>query len=254
MKTLCLILLVLFCQTGHAITAAKKHAIIELIEVSLLHDMVEPKVYSAIKNKNRDADGSEVTAKVRQRMDEAFYSDAIETFDEIFSEEELDATLAYYKSDLNKKWKMAMGQTFAVLLFDRLTPLIDEILETYPEAAEKEIDQIVMENVPELTEGKFEAEVIQSSLPVVLDFYGHSCPPCKRLAPILDDLSKQLQGRVKFFKAERNNCLALATKFKVEFVPTLLFFKEGKLVGKHVGYADKETLSAKLKDLFSESA
>jgi thioredoxin 1 len=108
-------------------------------------------------------------------------------------------------------------------------------------------------NVKAIAEADFEAEVVQAGQPVVVDFFATWCGPCKTLAPRLDKLAGEFGGRIKFVSVNIDQAQGLAARFKVEGVPTLLFFgKDGKLANASVGLVPAETLRAKLETLASK--
>lgn len=84
-------------------------------------------------------------------------------------------------------------------------------------------------------EGNFETAVEKSPVPVVVDFFATWCGPCKMVAPILEELSKEYSGKVKFGKVDIDESPGLASKFKIRGVPTMLMFKGGQPVENLVG-------------------
>ena len=97
-----------------------------------------------------------------------------------------------------------------------------------------------------LDEKNFESEVLKSSVPVLVDFWAPWCGPCKMIAPIIDELSVELQDKMKIAKINVDESPQLAGQFNVMSIPTLLIFKEGKPVDQIVGAMPKEKLLAKL--------
>jgi thioredoxin len=87
-----------------------------------------------------------------------------------------------------------------------------------------------------------------------VDFYAVWCGPCKRLAPLLDELAGSLTNRVKFVKVNIDEAPALARQYGVEAVPTLLFFRNGKVVGNLVGLPPAEALKARVASLAEAGA
>ena len=86
---------------------------------------------------------------------------------------------------------------------------------------------------------------------VVVDFYATWCGPCKRLSPMLDNLAGPLTNRVKFVKVDVDQSAKLARQFGIDGVPTLIFFKDGKVVDRLVGLPAREALQSKLESLAS---
>lgn len=102
----------------------------------------------------------------------------------------------------------------------------------------------------ELTEANFQTEVIDSPLPVLVDFWGEHCGPCKRIAVVLDQLADEMQGMAKIGKVDAAANMPLASSYGVRAVPNLLFFKNGEVKDQFIG-ADisKEQIRAKLEAL-----
>jgi len=101
-------------------------------------------------------------------------------------------------------------------------------------------------NVKLITESQFDTEVIQSPLPVVADFYATWCGPCKKLSPMLDKLAGSFANRIQFVKINVDDAPALAQRFDIQGIPTLLFFKNGKVVDHIVGLPAADELKAHL--------
>lgn len=97
-----------------------------------------------------------------------------------------------------------------------------------------------------LDEKNFETEVLKSHLPVLVDFWAEWCGPCKMIGPIIDQLSVELQGKMKMAKINVDEVPELAGKFNVMSIPTLLIFKGGQPVDQIVGAMPKDKLLAKL--------
>lgn len=92
----------------------------------------------------------------------------------------------------------------------------------------------------------FEQEVTQSSLPVVIDMFAPWCGPCKMMAPIFDQLAKEMSAQYKLVKVNIDEERDLAIKYNVSSIPTLLFLKNGNMVAKETGYMNKEGLVNKI--------
>lgn len=101
-----------------------------------------------------------------------------------------------------------------------------------------------MSEVVHATDASFESEVLQSGLLVVLDFWAPWCGPCKMIAPILDDIATELDGKVKVVKINVDENQQVAAKFGVRSIPTLVIFNEGKVVATQVGALPKNQLIA----------
>ncbi|MCU0412635.1 MAG: thioredoxin [Bacteroidetes bacterium] len=98
----------------------------------------------------------------------------------------------------------------------------------------------------EVTDSNFEAEVLKSSTPVLVDFWAEWCGPCKMIAPVVEELAKELSGKLKVGKVDVDNNQQIAMKFGIRSIPTLLVFKGGKVVDQLVGAVPKKALIDKL--------
>jgi thioredoxin 1 len=98
----------------------------------------------------------------------------------------------------------------------------------------------------EFTDDNFEAEVLKSSLPVLVDFWAQWCGPCKMLTPIVEELAKDFDGRLKIGKLNVDDSPQFASRYSVNSIPTLLFIKDGNVVDQHVGLLAKKALQAKI--------
>ena len=88
----------------------------------------------------------------------------------------------------------------------------------------------------------YENEVVKSDVPVLIDFFATWCGPCKMLAPIIEELAAEYEGKVKVCKVDVDNDPDLAIKFQVSSIPTLVLLKNGELVNKHVGFLPKAAI------------
>jgi thioredoxin 1 len=103
--------------------------------------------------------------------------------------------------------------------------------------------------VNEIKDQDFDQEVLKSSLPVVVDFWAPWCGPCRQIAPILDKLSEEYKGKLKFCKVNVDENHDTASKYHVMSIPTLIFFKKGQLAEQTVGGVSEKTLRSKIQDL-----
>ena len=103
-----------------------------------------------------------------------------------------------------------------------------------------------MKSTVELNEANFDREVLQSNLPVVVDFWAEWCGPCKMLAPALDEIARDLQSQAVIAKVNVDDQPALAARFRIQGIPTLLYFSGGELRDQIVGVVGKKAIVAKL--------
>jgi thioredoxin 1 len=98
----------------------------------------------------------------------------------------------------------------------------------------------------EFTNENFEQEVLQSDIPVVVDFWATWCQPCLKLGPIVEELAGDYEGKAKFGKLNIENEQEIAAKYGILSIPTILFFKDGEVKNQTVGLMPKKKLAEAL--------
>ncbi len=103
--------------------------------------------------------------------------------------------------------------------------------------------------VMEVNEANFEKEVLSCDLPVMVDFWAAWCGPCRSMAPVVEQVADEFKGKIKVAKLNVDDNKDLTQRYGIKGIPTLLFFRRGKVVGQEVGYSPKDSVVEKLKTL-----
>jgi thioredoxin 1 len=106
-----------------------------------------------------------------------------------------------------------------------------------------------MTSTIEINDANFETEVLNSTQPVLVDFWAEWCGPCKMIAPVLEEIAREQAGRVKIVKVNVDESPALAARYDIRAVPTLLYFVGGQLRHQTMGAAGKKAIVSKIEEL-----
>ena len=101
------------------------------------------------------------------------------------------------------------------------------------------------------TMANFEQEVLQSDIPVLVDFYADWCGPCKMMAPVIAALAEEFEGKMKIGKCDTEENMPLAQKYRVASIPNMQVFKNGEVVANFVGSMSKDALREKLQSVLN---
>jgi thioredoxin 1 len=106
--------------------------------------------------------------------------------------------------------------------------------------------------VQEITDKNFKEEVLESTLPVLVDFWAPWCGPCRMVAPVVEEIAEKYSGRLKVGKLNVDNNTLIASQFEIMSIPTLIIFKDGKIVKRIVGAVSSSELKAKIDDCLKQ--
>ncbi len=101
----------------------------------------------------------------------------------------------------------------------------------------------------EVNDSNFDEKVLKSEIPVMVDFWAEWCGPCRMIAPAIEEISREYEGRLLVGKCDVDNSPEVASKFGIRNIPTVLFFKNGKVADKQVGAVPKTNFVNKIKAL-----
>lgn len=101
----------------------------------------------------------------------------------------------------------------------------------------------------EVNDGNFDEVVLKADKPVVVDFWAEWCGPCRMIAPVIEDLANEYEGKALVAKCDIDSSTAVTARFGIRNIPTVLFFKDGKIVDKQIGAAPKTNYVNKLNSL-----
>ncbi len=101
----------------------------------------------------------------------------------------------------------------------------------------------------EIKETEFDSKVLKSNLPVIVDFMATWCPPCKMLAPVIEKIADEYNGKIDIFSINTDDNANIAGSYSITGVPTLIFFKNGEEINRIVGYKDYRALKAEVDKL-----
>jgi thioredoxin 1 len=218
-----------------------------LLEEEQLNTTINMMVEQTVLSGGKNADLIEVSSMVKERIQD---NDVIEKFmqpyTENFTHEEIKSLLHFFQSDVSKKFQNNAAK-IGMSYMGTLNEVIEDVLAKFP--GDEAVSSLKNnDHVTVLTEANFQNEVLESSIPVVVDAYASWCGPCKLLGPIFSELSNEMNSSVKFVKLNVDSDAALAQKLGVRAMPTILFFKNGEVVTKHVGFLDKESFIKKINE------
>ena len=112
---------------------------------------------------------------------------------------------------------------------------------------------VKMANIKDATTGTFENEVLKSTEPVLIDFWAPWCGPCRMVAPVVEEIAKEYEGKVKVMKLNTDENMDIAIKYNILSIPTLGFFQGGQMVDRIIGAVPKKVIVEKISKTFSNA-
>src|SRR5580692_9839589 len=113
---------------------------------------------------------------------------------------------------------------------------------------------MAVKSIVELSDANFDQEVLQSEQPVLVDFWAAWCGPCRALAPVVDEIAKQYNGKLRVAKMDVDRNAATPGKYGIRGIPALLLFKGGKVADQIVGFVPKDTIDKSIAKVLANSS
>lgn len=212
---------------------------------ALDHDLFDLAVHQALASSKSELNSTDIKANFRLAVASPEEEHRLlSVYSSLFNEEELKEACALFQDERYIKLRNKLSLAHYICLQEA-----ERILENMVSIPEPEEPEIIQRSFVNVYQSNFD-ELINSSVPVVIDVYTDWCGPCKHLGLVMKELHHEYGGVYQFAKLDADKEKNLARSLKVNSYPTILFFKNGKEVGRQKGFKDKEALLSQMKRIF----
>jgi thioredoxin 1 len=222
-------------------TDTKLQDTMELVRLSVLQEdqmnaMLPPLVQQAVTSAKNNMDVKKVISDTKDKLlSEAYLKRFAESFNKIFTHDEIQLLISFYKTDAVKKLFKTGSETF-LPVYTTIQEIIADIVKP----------PLLEDSIATVTGLNFQKEVKEFKGSVLLKVYSMMCEPCQAVTPIFSELSTELGSKIKFCKLDLTCEAQLSEELEVASVPTILFIKDGKIIDRHIGLISKEELRDKV--------
>lgn len=215
--------------------------LIDFQQSSQMEQLIQIFSSMMITNKNKEVNENEITRIVKEKLDKNYFSRFTTTLEKDFNEKELRQINKILTLEVMQKYNSKYSEIWTPIM-QNFQEVIADVLKPYPSNVTNE------DNILSITSENFQTEVIESTLPVVIDCFATWCGPCKAMAPIFSEAKEKYEGKIKFVKLDVDEENSLAKKLGISAMPTFIIYKDGGAVGQKTGGMDRETFENWLND------
>lgn len=222
-------------------TDIKMQDTMELMRLAVLQEealdiMLTPLAQQAITSAKNDMDVQKVVIDAKEKiLSETYLKKFAESFDKIFTHDEIQLLLRFYRADAVKKLSRTGAETF-LPIYTGMQEVITDIVKP----------PLLEDNVVTITAVNFQKEVKEFAGNILLQVSSMMCEPCQVVKPIFSELSTELGDKIKFCTIDLSFEAELIKELGITSVPTILFMKDGKILDRHAGLISKEELRNKV--------
>jgi thioredoxin 1 len=234
---------------GNAEESQRSKDLKAILEQTLLHPQTEPFLNiiasQAAAETEKKMDAGEMVAKFRAAFQEEATHAKFHAPFASFSDEEVAELRKIHENGVFQKYSLTAGQAFQ----QNLAVLNEFFVSIVNQHGEERIASELLE----ITQANYQKEIVESTKPIIIDVYSTSCPPCRLMEPIIEDLHREYKDSIRFVKINCDTEQALARKLGVKQLPTLLFIKPGEENAsmKTIGFTPKKDFQAKITEFLN---